>query len=154
MTLRQFVTLTEAYDRVDARRAMVAVLARERPRSVEGYRRFYRARALTRYVRRLPAGLIATLTWDRGLELAAHRTFSIATGVQVYFCDPQSPWQRGTNENTNGLLRQYFPKRTDLSGYSQRYLDRIALRLNTRARKTLGYRTPAVTLAETVASTG
>ncbi len=86
--------------------------------------------------------------------LAAHRTFSIATGVQVYFCDPRSPWQRGTNENTNGLLRQYFPRRTDLSIYSQRYLDGIALRLNTRPRKTLGYRTPAVTLGDTVALTG
>ena len=111
-------------------------------------------RALTRHVQRLPAGLMATLTWDRGLELAAHRTFSIATGVQVFFCDPQSPWQRGTNENTNGLLRQYLPRRTDLSGYTQAQLDTIALRLNTRPRKTLGYRTPAVTLSETVASTG
>ena len=111
-------------------------------------------RALTRRVQRLPAGLMATLTWDRGLELAAHRTFSIATGVQVYFCDPRSPWQRGTNENTNGLLRQYFPRRTDLSGYSQRYLDAIARRLNTRPRKTLGYRTPADILADTVALTG
>ena len=110
-------------------------------------------RALTRHVQRLHEWLMTTLTWDRGLELAAHRTFSIATGVQVYFCDPQSPWQRGTNENTNGLLRQYFPRRTDLSVYSQKYLDAIALRLNTRPRKTLGYRTPAVTLAETVAST-
>ena len=97
---------------------------------------------------------MATLTWDRGLELAVHRTFSIATGVQVYFCDPQSPWQRDTNENTNGLLRQYLPKGTDLAGYIQAQLDEIALRLNTRPHKTLGYRTPAVTLAETVASTG
>jgi IS30 family transposase len=111
-------------------------------------------RALTQHVRRLPDGLMTTLTWDRGLELAAHRTFSIATGVRVYFCDPQSPWQRGTNENTNGLLRQYFPKRTDLSIYSQQDLDAVALRLNTRPRKTLGYRTPAVTLAEVVAPTG
>ncbi len=111
-------------------------------------------RALTRRVQRLPAGLMATLTWDRGLELAAHRTFSIATGVQVYFCDPRSPWQRGSNENTNGLLRQYFPRRTDLSGYSQRYLDAIARRLHTRPRKTLGYRTPADILADTVALTG
>ena len=111
-------------------------------------------RALTRRVQRLPAGLMATLTWDRGLELAAHRTFSIATGVQVYFCDPRSPWQRGSNENTNGLLRQYFPRRTDLSGYSHRYLDATARRLNTRPRKTLGYRTPADILADTVALTG
>ena len=83
-----------------------------------------------------------TLTWDRGLELAAHRTFSVATGVQVYFCDPQSPWQRGTNENTNGLLRQYFPRRTDLSVYSQRYLDKIALPEAQASRQSLDARTP------------
>ena len=96
---------------------------------------------------------MAMPTWDRSYELAHHRAFSIATGVQVYFCDPQSPWQRGTNENTNGLLRQYFPTGTDLSDFSQRQLDAIAMRLNTRPRKTLGYRTPADILAETVAST-
>jgi IS30 family transposase len=111
-------------------------------------------RALARRVRRLPDGLMKSLTWDRGPELAAHRRFTIATNVQVYFCDPQSPWQRGSNENTNGLLRQYFPHGTDLSAYSQRQLDTIARQLNTRPRQTLGFRTPADKLADIVASTG
>ena len=111
-------------------------------------------RALTRRVTRLPNGLMKSLTWDRGTELAAHRAFTIATDVQVYFCDPQSPWQRGSNENTNGLLRQYFPDGTDLAHYSQPQLDAVAQQLNTRPRKTLGYKTPAATLAQIVASTG
>lgn len=110
--------------------------------------------ALIREVQRLPEGLMASLTWDRGMELAQHRAFTVATDVAVYFCDPQSPWQRGSNENTNGLLRQYFPKGTDLSGYSQLELDAVAARLNTRPRKTLGYQTPAAILARCVASTG
>ena len=109
--------------------------------------------ALIREVRRLPGQLIATLTWDRGHELQQHQRFSVATNVQVYFCDPQSPWQRGSNENTNGLLRQYFPKGTDLSGYSQRQLDAIARRLNTRPRQTLDFRTPAEVLHDAVALT-
>ena len=109
--------------------------------------------ALTRHVRKLPATLRRSLTWDRGLEMAEHKTFTVATDVKVYFCDPQSPWQRGSNENTNGLLRQYFPKRTDLSGYTQAQLDRVALRLNQRPRKTLGFETPASRLQASVAST-
>ncbi len=110
--------------------------------------------ALTRHVQRLPEGLMASLTWDRGQEMAQHQRFSIATDVIVYFCDPQSPWQRGTNENTNGLLRQYFPKGTDVSAFTQRKLNAIALRLNTRPRKTLGFMTPAEKLASCVAATG
>jgi IS30 family transposase len=109
--------------------------------------------ALSRHVRRLPATLRRSLTWDRGLEMAKHKSFTVATDVKVYFCDPQSPWQRGTNENTNGLLRQYFPKRTDLSGYSQAELNKVALRLNQRPRKTLGFETPASKLQASVAST-
>ena len=112
------------------------------------------SRALARRVRRLPHGLMKSLTWDRGSELAAHRAFTMATNVHVYFCDPQSPWQRGSNENTNGLLRQYLPHAVDMTSYSQAQLDAIARRLNTRPRMTLGYRTPAVRLAEIVASTG
>jgi IS30 family transposase len=109
--------------------------------------------ALSRHVRKLPASLRRSLTWDRGLEMAKHKSFTVATNVKVYFCDPQSPWQRGTNENTNGLLRQYFPKRTDLSGYSQAELDKVAQRLNQRPRKTLGFETPASRLQASVAST-
>jgi IS30 family transposase len=108
-------------------------------------------KALVRQVQQLPQGLMSSLTWDRGMELAQHKRFSIATDVDVYFCDPQSPWQRGSNENTNGLLRQYLPKGSDLSVYSQNDLDAIALRLNTRPRKTLGFRTPGAMLAEAVA---
>ena len=110
-------------------------------------------RALSRAVRALPRGLMSSLTWDRGGELAAHKIFTVATDVRVYFCDPQSPWQRGSNENTNGLLRQYLPHGTDLSIQSQAQLNAIARRLNTRPRKTLGYRTPADTLATSVALT-
>jgi len=109
--------------------------------------------ALTRRVRTLPTGLMSSLTWDRGMELAAHQAFSVATDVRVYFCDPQSPWQRGSNENTNGLLRQYLPDGTDLSTYTQPQLNVIARRLNMRPRKTLGYDTPADRLATCVAST-
>ena len=109
--------------------------------------------ALSRHIRKLPATLRRSLTWDRGLEMARHQDFTVATDVQVYFCDPQSPWQRGTNENTNLLLRQYFPRGTNLSVYSQAQLDRVALRLNQRPRQTLGFQTPASKLQANVAST-
>ena len=109
--------------------------------------------ALTRHVRRIPASLRCSLTWDRGLEMAKHKRFTVATNVKVYFCDPQSPWKRGTNENTNGLLRQYLPKRMDLSAYTQTDLDMVAMRLNQRPRKTLGFETPASKLRSSVALT-
>src|SRR6202047_1566339 len=109
--------------------------------------------ALSQHVGQLPDTLRRSLTWDRGLEMAQHKSFTIATNVKVYFCDPQSPWQRGSNENTNGLLRQYLPKKADLSNYSQSDLDQIALRLNQRPRKTLGFQTPERRLHASVAST-
>jgi IS30 family transposase len=109
--------------------------------------------ALSQHIGKLPATLRRSLTWDRGLEMAQHKTFTVDTEVKVYFCDPQSPWQRGSNENTNGLLRQYFPKKTDLSGYTQEELDKVALLLNQRPRKTLGFQTPADKLQASVALT-
>jgi len=112
------------------------------------------ARVLSKHVLKLPATLRRSITWDRGSELAAHKAFTVATDVKVYFCDPRSPWQRGSNENTNGLLRQYFPKGSDLSVFSQRQLDRVADELNQRPRMTLGWDNPADTLNRAVASTG
>ncbi len=109
--------------------------------------------ALVAKVKDLPRGLLLSLTWDRGTELAMHKHFTSETGVRVYFCDPKSPWQRGTNENTNGLLRQYFPNGLNLSGYSQQDLDLIALRLNKRPRKTLGFLTPRDKIIGAVAPT-
>jgi IS30 family transposase len=109
--------------------------------------------ALSKHVRKLPAALRRSLTWDRGLEMAKHKDFTVATDVKVYFCDPQSPWQRGTNENTNLLLRQYFPRGTDLAPLSQAQLDQVSQRLNQRPRKTLEFQTPASKLQTSVAST-
>jgi len=106
------------------------------------------AKAMSRQMKRLPATLRRSLTLDRGPEFCAHKAFSIDSNVAVYFCDPKSPWQRGTNENTNRLLRQYFPDGTDLSQFSQADLDRIARRLNQRPRKTLQYKTPADKLSK------
>lgn len=104
--------------------------------------------AMIKQVRKLPVELRRSLRWDRGTEMAQHKAFSVATDVKVYFCDPQSPWQRGTNENTNGLLRQYFPKGTELSRFTQAELNKVARRLNERPRKTLASRTPADTYQE------
>jgi IS30 family transposase len=111
-------------------------------------------KALAQKIRQLPAELRRSLTWDRGSEMAAHKEFTVATDVKVYFCDPHSPWQRGSNENTNGLLRQYFPKGQDVSHVTQIELNRVARLLNERPRETLNWRTPVEALRATVASTG
>ncbi|SPK70010.1 transposase (plasmid) [Cupriavidus taiwanensis] len=110
--------------------------------------------ALIKHAGKLPQELYQSLTWDRGTEMAGHKSFTVATDIKVYFCDPQNPWQRGTNENTNGLLRQYLPKGTDLSVYSQAKLNAIARRLNERPRKTLNFERPAERFHQAVASTG
>jgi IS30 family transposase len=109
--------------------------------------------ALSKAVRKLPTALRKSLTWDRGSELTDHATFTVATDVKVYFCDPSSPWQRGSNENTNGLLRQYYPKGMDLSEVSQAQLDVVARKLNTRPRETLDWKTPADILEASVSTT-
>ena len=108
--------------------------------------------ALIKAVRKLPTALRKSLTWDRGMELANHAQFTVATDVHVYFCDPYSPWQRGSNENTNGLLRQYYPKGADLSRVHQAQLDAVAKKLNTRPRKTLQWKTPADILNSSVST--
>ena len=109
--------------------------------------------AITEKFKTLPRKLRQSLTWDRGMELAKHLEFTANTGVKVYFCDPQSPWQRGTNENTNGLIRQYFPKKTCLAQYSQQELDKVAAQLNSRPRKTLKFKTPKEVIEKSVALT-
>ena len=110
------------------------------------------AAAMTEVMGTLPAGLRRSLTWDQGSEMAGHAQIALAADLDIYFCDPHSPWQRGSNENTNGLLRQYFPKGTSLAGHSREHLDEVAAELNSRPRKTLGWKTPAQALDEFLAA--
>jgi IS30 family transposase len=136
------VTLVERHSRY----VMLARIANRDSRSV--------VNALIAQARALPAELCRSLTWDRGKAMAEHKRFTLATHVAVYFCDPQSPWQRGANENTNRLLRQYFPKGLDLAAYTQDQLNQVARELNERPRKTLDYETPAERFRACVAATG
>ena len=129
------------------RRSRFVILVKLREKKTEAV-----VAALIKAVRKLPSALRKSLTWDRGMELANHVQFTVGTSVQVYFCDPYSPWQRGSNENTNGLLRQYYPKGADLSTVSQAQLDAVARKLNTRPRKTLKWRTPAEVLDSSVST--
>ena len=138
----QIATLVERHSRY----VMLVKVARQDTETV--------INALIKNARRLPQELYKSLTWDRGKEMADHTRFTLATDIKVYFCDPHSPWQRGTNENTNGLLRQYFPKGKDISAYSQAQLNTVARKLNERPRKTLNYATPAERFHQSVASTG
>ena len=135
------------------RSAVVLLVTPLRRPSVFGLRTRF-GEPITRHAKKLPTELYKSLTWDRGKELAAHQQFTLATDIDVYFCDPQSPWQRGSNENTNGLLRQYFPKGTDLSVHSQAHLNKVARQLNERPRKTLEFETPAERFNACVALTG
>jgi IS30 family transposase len=137
-----FVTLVERYSRY----LVLVKVSNKKTKTVIS--------ALIEQARQLPAELYKSLTWDRGLEMADHKRFTLETDIAVYFCDPQSPWQRGSNENTNGLLRRYFPKGTDLSLHSQQDLDQAARRLNERPRKTLEFETPAERFNACVALTG
>jgi IS30 family transposase len=120
------------------RHSRFAVLCKVRSKSAVNV-----VQSLTGQMKKLPQQVLKSLTWDRGQELSAHKSFTMTTDMAVYFCDPSSPWQRGTNENTNGLLRQYFPKGSTLAMYTQEQLDAIAAKLNARPRKTLGFKTPA-----------
>ena len=119
----------------------------------DGYKPEQVRDAIAEKIKTLPDSLRLSLTWDQGPEMRDWKHVSIDAAIDIYFCDPHSPWQRGTNENTNGLLRQYFPKKTDLSGYSQADLNKVALRLNQRPRQTLGFQTPASKLRDSVAPT-